>query len=83
MSQLAYKLDISYNGRIYFVFLIMQLKPTSLLAEDNFSYLRLENLSFVFIDNDIDSLKFFEIDCLLNKCTVKKGKGQVIKYLLH
>lgn len=36
----------------------------------------------VFIDGDTDAAKSFEVDRLLNKRVVKKGKGRAVEYLV-
>ncbi len=36
----------------------------------------------MFVDGDTDAAKSFEVDCLLNKWIVKKGKGRAIEYLI-
>ena len=36
----------------------------------------------VFVEGDTDADKSFEVDCLLNKQTVKKGRGRAIEYLV-
>ena len=36
----------------------------------------------VFVDGDTDATKFFEVDRLLHKQTVKKGKGRAVEYLV-
>ena len=36
----------------------------------------------VFIDGDTNASKSFEVERLLNKQTVKKGKGRAVEYLV-
>lgn len=79
---LAYKLAISNAWRIYLVFSVAQLE----LAP--FSYLNLffrphpSYLHLVFIENDTNVLKSFEVKRLLNKKVVKKSKGHLVEYLV-
>lgn len=40
------------------------------------------HLSAVFVDSNIDTLRFFEIDHLFNKQTIKRGRGLRVKYLV-
>lgn len=37
----------------------------------------------MFVKGDINKLKSFEIEKLLNKCQVKKGKSQAVEYLVR
>ena len=37
----------------------------------------------VFVDGDTDASKSFEVERLLNKQTVKKGKSRAIEYLVR
>lgn len=80
---LAYKLDVPQDWRIYPVFSIAQLEPAPSPAEDSFGRLRPKHPPPVFVEGDTDAVKSFEIDRLLNKRTVKKGRGHAVEYLVR
>ena len=82
IGSLAYKLDLPHDWKILTVFLIPQLEPASLTVEDFFGHPRRKYLLFVLVGRDIDAVKSFEIDCLLNKQIIKKGRGQDVEYLV-
>lgn len=60
-----------------------QLEPISPPAEDPFQRPFPSNLPPVFVDGDTNNWKSFEIEKLLNKRQVKKGKGQAVEYLVR
>ena len=80
---LAYKLEVPNNWRIHPVFSVAQLEPARALSEDPFHRPRPQQPLSVFVEGDTDRQKSFEVDCLLNRRTVKKGKGLAIKYLMR
>ena len=80
---LAYRLDIPLDWRIYLVFFVTQLEPVSPPSEDLFARLFPSNPPLVFVKGNTDKLKSFEIEKLLNKHQVKKGRGRAIEYLVH
>lgn len=63
-------------------FLGIKLEPASKPFNNPFGCPRPYHHSAVFVDGNIDSLKFFEIDTLLNKQTIKRGKNLTIEYLV-
>lgn len=80
MGLLAYKLDILCDWKIHSVFSITQIKPAPPPADDPFSHPQPKNPPYVFVANDMNFFQSFKIDHLLNKRTIKKGKGQAIEY---
>ena len=64
------------------VFLMAQLEPAPSPTNDPFHCPRSHMLSAMFLDNDTDATKCFEVDRLLNKQTVKKGRGRAVEYLI-
>lgn len=79
---LVYKLDVSLDWRIHPVFLVAQLKLASSPTDDLFNRPRSHILPTIFVDGDINVSKSFKVECLLNKQTVKKGKGRMVEYLV-
>ncbi len=83
VDRLAYKLDIPNDWRIHLVFCVAQLEPALSPAEDFFQRPRPQHPPSVFVEGDTDHNKSFEIEHLLNKRTVKKGRGLAIEYLVR
>lgn len=67
VGHVAYKLNVPHNSKIYSVFSITQLEPTPLPAKNLFRCLQPKYPPPIFVKGDIDTVKFFEIDCLLYK----------------
>lgn len=82
VGRLAYKLNVPPNWQIHPVFSVAQLEPTPLPAKDPFERPFSSNSLPVFVEGDTNRMKSFKIERLLNKCHVKKGKGQAIEYLV-
>lgn len=83
IGQLAYKLDISTNWKIYPVFLVAQLKPAPNPAQDPFARPFPSHPPPVFVDRYTNVLKSFKIEQLFNKRLVKRGKDRNIEYLVR
>ena len=83
IGRLAYKLEVPSDWRIHPVFFITQLEPAPAPSKDPFYQPRPQQPLFVFVEGDTDRHKSFEINRLLNKCIVKKGKGFAIEYLVR
>lgn len=83
VGRLAYKLEVFLNWRIHPVFLMAQLEPALSSIDDPFHCLRPHILSAVFVDDDTNVTKSFNVDRLLNKRTVKKGKDRMVEYLVR
>ena len=83
IGRLAYKLDVPSDWRIHLVFFVAQLEPAPYPAEDPFQCFRPQHPTSVFVEGDTDRYKSFEIDRLLNKRTIRKGRGLAIEYLVR
>lgn len=83
VGRLAYKLDVPPDWRIHSVFSVAQLEPAPLPAKDPFGRPFPSNPFPVFVEGDTDKVKSFEIERLLNKRQIRKGKGQAIEYLVR
>lgn len=83
IGRLAYRLDVPPNGRIHPVFSVAQLEPAPPPAKDPFAKPFPSNPPPVFVEGNTDRLKSFEVERLLNKRQVKKGRGYAIEYLVR
>ncbi len=83
VGRLVYRLDIPSDWRIHPVFSVAQLEPTPNPAKDLFQRPRPQQPPSVFVEGNTDKHKSFEIDRLLNKRTIQKGRGLAVEYLVH
>ena len=83
VGRLTYRLDVPPDWRIHPVFSVAQLEPAPPSTENPFGRPFLSNPPPVFVKGDTNKIKSFEIEKLLNKRQVKKGKGQAIEYLVR
>lgn len=82
VGRLAYKLDVLFDWRLHPIFLVAQLEPTSFPTNDPFHRSYFYILPTEFVNGDTDATTSFEIEHLLNKQMVKKGKGRTMEYLV-
>ena len=82
VGHFAYRLEIPDDWQIHLVFSVVQLEPTPKPFSNPFRCPHPHHPSNVFVDGDTDSFKSFEIDRLLKKRTIKRGKGLTIEYLV-
>ena len=83
VGQLAYKLDVSFDWRVHPVFLVAQLEPAPSPTDNLFHHPHPQMPPAVFVDGDTEHNKSFEVERLLNKRTVKKGRGLATEYLVR
>lgn len=83
IGQLAYRLEVPSDWRIHSIFSMAQLEPAPNPSENPFHRPRPQQLSSIFVEGDTHNHKFFEVDRLLNKRMVRKGKGLAIEYLVR
>lgn len=83
VGRLAYKLNISPDWRIYPIFSVAQLEPAPPPAKNSFARPFPSNPPPIFVKGNTDKVKSYEIEKLLNKCQVKKSKGQAIEYFVR
>ena len=81
IDRLVYKLEISDHWRVHSIFTIIQLKSCSTFDSDFYRRLKSNQIDFVFVKNDIETYKFFELDKLLNKRIINKDKDVTTQYL--
>lgn len=82
VGRLAYRLDVPSDWRIHPVFSLAQLEPAPAPTQDPFHCPRPHMPPAVFVDGDTDALRSYEMDRLLNKRTIKKGRGHAVEYLV-
>ena len=80
---LTYRIDVPPDWRIHSIFSVAQLEPALPLTEDPFRRPFPSNPPPVFIEGNTDKVKSFEVEKLLNKQQVRKGKGRAVKYLVR
>ena len=79
IDRLIYCLVISKFWRVHFVFIIAQLKSISSSSTNFFRRSRFIKSNFVFVEENIDRVKFYEMKRLLNKRQTTRRK---MKYLV-
>lgn len=86
IERLAYLLDIPNIWKVYSVFIVAQLKPVPDPKEDPYistrSVSRSNESSLVFVKGDINDYKSYDLDRILNKRVIKKGRGYATEYLV-
>ncbi len=82
VRHLVYRLEIPSNYKINLVFLVVQFEPTPKPSNNPFWCFYLHHPLAMFVASDTDNLESFEINCLLNKRMIKKGKSLIVKYLI-
>ena len=83
VGRLAYKLDVPLDWRVHPVFSVAQLEPAPSLTNDPFHRPHPHMPPAVFVDGDTKHNKSFEVERLLNKRIVKKGRSLATKYLVR
>ena len=83
VGRLAYKLKIPPDWKIHPVFSVAQLQPAPPPTENLFSRLYPTHPIPVFIDRDTDSVKSFQVERLLNRRTIRRGRGNLVEYLVR
>ncbi len=83
VRRLAYKLKIPSDWKIHPVFSVAQLQPAFSPTEDLFSRLYPTHPIPVFINGDTDLVKSFQVERLLNRKTIRQGRGNLVKYLVR
>lgn len=83
IGRLAYRLAIPPHWKIHPVFSVAQLEPAPPPSEDLFHRPFPNHPPLVFVEGDTDAAKSFEVERLLNKRTVQRGRGRSTKYLVR
>jgi hypothetical protein len=82
VGRLAYKLDIPAHWRVHPVFTIAQLEPAP-HDQDPFTRPQPSQPSSVSVEGDTETYKSWEIERLLDKRTIRKGRGTSVQYLVR
>ena len=77
---LVYRLNLFSHWRIHSMLNVTQLKSTFSLTNDFYRRHKFNNSNFIFVENDIFIVKFFQIERLLNKRQIKTRES---KYLIR
>ena len=81
IDNLTYRLVISNNWRINSIFNVVQLKFCSISHDDSFHRFKSNHFDFVYVENDIFIVKFFEIERFINKWkTIKRESKYLIRW---
>ena len=83
VGRLAYRLEVPENWKIYPVFSIAQLEPSPPPDADPFDRPRPDHPPSVFVEGDTDTVKSYEVERLLNKRAMRKGRGVATEYLVR
>ena len=80
IDRLIYWIDVFEKWRIHFVVFIIQLKFYFSSLFDFFDKSRSINSNFVFVENDIFQIKFYELKRLINKRIIKRDFEYLVKW---
>ena len=83
VERLVYKLNISDHWWIHSIFFITHLKSCSASFLNSYERFRSNHSSSVYVEDDIDILKFFELKRILNKRIIRKDQDLLIQYLIR
>ena len=72
VNRLVYKLKLSTHWRIHSILFITQLKSISSFNVDSFQRSKSNQSNSIFVENDIEQIKFYEIKRLVNKDQIKR-----------
>ena len=78
IERLVYKLNLSAHWRIHSILFIAQLESISAFSDDSFSRSRSNHSDFVFVESDIERVRFYEIDKLIDKRQTKRRNSEYL-----
>lgn len=82
VGRLAYQLDIPTHWKVHPIFTIAQLEPAPHPTMNPFHRPRPEEPPSVFVEGDTDTMKSFELERILDKRMIRKGRGLATEYLV-
>lgn len=83
IGRLAYRLELPDHWHIHPVFTIAQLEPAPPPNADPFDRPRPDEPDSVFVEGDTEDFKSFEVERLINKRIITKGRGVSTQYLVR
>ena len=83
IDNLAYQLNTSADWKIHSVFFVAQLESSSSSESDSYDRLRSNNPPSIYVEENIDNVKSYEMKRILNKRTIKRDREQFIEYLIR
>lgn len=81
VGKLAYRLAVPDHWKIHSVFSIAQLEPAPNL--DPFRRLRSTHPESVFVEGDTEEWKSYEVERIINKRTIKRGRRWFTQYIIR
>ena len=78
VERLVYKLNLSAYWRIHLILFIVQLKSIFAFSNDFFNRSRSNHSNSVFVESDIECVKFYEIDKLVDKKQTKRRDSEYL-----
>ena len=79
----AYKLAIPGHWRVHPVFSIAQLEPAPAPGSDPYKRPVPDQPGSVYVEGDTDEFKSWEVERILNKRVIRKGRGWATQYLIR
>ena len=83
IDNLAYQLNTSADWKIHSVFFVAQFESSSSSESDSYDRFRSNNLSSIYVEENIDNVKSYEMKKIFNKKTIKRDREQFIKYFIR
>ena len=83
--RLIYELKLPNYWKIYFVFTIIMFKSGLAIEDDSYNWFRPDHPDSVFVNGDIEFLKSFKINKIIDKRVIYKGRirKRIIKYFVR
>ena len=78
VERFVYKLNFSAHWRIHSILFIAQLESVFAFSNDFFNRSRSDHSNFVFVESDIERVKFYEIDKLIDKRQTKRRDSEYL-----
>ena len=85
IKRLVYEFKLSSHWKIYFVFTIIMFKPGLAVEDDPYNRFRPDYPDSVFVNGDIEFLKSFKINKIIDKRIIYKDRTRkrIIEYFVR